>query len=357
MQDTRNDQWNDHKRARTLTSVRRILGAAFLAVLLFACATSEVPPGPGPTDAGLAGADFVTSDGTHLFMRAWMPDTPPTAVVVALHGFNDHSRAFDKVAGAPGLGPYLAERGVAVYAYDQRGFGHSEHAGLWPGRDALIRDFRAFVDVVRGLHPGLKVFALGESMGGAVLLTAMANPTPPAVDGVILVAPAVWARSTMPFYYRPALWLGAHIAPGWRPTGEGLGRMASDNIPMLRENGRDPLFIKKTRLDAIYGLVGLMDEALLVPPRIKGPVLYMYGANDQIIPAVAAERAVDNFIGGRAGFRFAYYERGWHMMLRDLGGAVPLADIAAFIADPAGALPSGAETDAFAKLKAKKNEE
>jgi alpha-beta hydrolase superfamily lysophospholipase len=156
----------------------------------------------------------------------------------------------------------------------------------------------------------------------------------------------------MPWPYRVALWLGARVAPGMRPTGRGLGRQASDNIAMLRANARDPLFIKKTRIDAIRGLVDLMDEALASPPRITTPVLYLYGAKDQIIPKAPTIQAMVAFDPDKARIARAYYPDSWHMMLRDKGAAVPLTDIAAFIADPDAPLPSEADRDALVRLSA-----
>ena len=82
--------------------------------------------------------------------------------------------------------------------------------------------------------PALPVYALGESMGGAVVLSALASDDPPEVDGVILVAPAVWSRDDMPLSYRAALWLSAHTLPWLHVSGEGLKIWPSDNIPMLR---------------------------------------------------------------------------------------------------------------------------
>ena len=41
--------------------------------------------------------------------------------------------------------------------------------------------------------------------------------------------------------------------------------------------------------------------------------------------------------------RVARYQAGFHMLLRDLQAATVLADIAAWIGDPATALPSGAD--------------
>ena len=54
-------------------------------------------------------------------------------------------------------------------------------------------------------------------MGGAVLLSALAAPQPPAIDGAILVSPAVWSRADMPALYRVALFLVAHLDAGHHP--------------------------------------------------------------------------------------------------------------------------------------------
>jgi len=44
--------------------------------------------------------------------------------------------------------------------------------------------------------------------------------------------------------------------------------------------------------------------------------------------------------GGR---RVVFYPDGYHMLLRDLQGRVVIDDIAAWVLEPAGALPSGHE--------------
>jgi alpha-beta hydrolase superfamily lysophospholipase len=266
-------------------------------------------------------------------------------VVLALHGFNDYSNAFAQ------SGPALAATGLFVYAYDQRGFGEAPHRGLWPGVEVLTGDLATAAELVTARHPGLPVYLLGESMGGAVVLAALAGPAPPQAAGVILAAPAVWARSTMPFHQRAALWLAARLFPWARFSGRGLGIQASDNIEMLRALGRDPLFIKETRTDAIYGLVNLMDAALQAAPGIEDETLLLYGAKDEVVPAeptFAFWRGLPADAAARR--RFAYYPEGWHMLLRDLQSEVVIADIAAWIRDPDAPLPSGAEAHAAAAL-------
>jgi alpha-beta hydrolase superfamily lysophospholipase len=166
-------------------------------------------------------------------------------------------------------------------------------------------------------------------MGGAVAMSAFASKEPPRADGLILVSPAVWSRGTMPLSYRVALWLTAHTLGWWTLTGEGLGVLASDNIPMLRALGRDPLVIKGTRPDTIYGLVSLMDEAYESPRNFMSvPTLFMHGGNDQVIPA-APTRDVLKAFGAKVTEKF--YPKGYHMLLRDLDGMTRWADIANWI--------------------------
>jgi acylglycerol lipase len=164
---------------------------------------------------------------------------------------------------------------------------------------------------------------------------------PPAVDGLVLVAPAVWGRSTMPLSYRVALWLGAHTLPWSTVSGRGLEIMPSDNIEMLRGLSADPLVIKETRIGTIDGLVDLMDDGLAASDQITLPVLVLYGARDEIIPKVPTRRMLAAMPEGAR--TVAVYDNGYHMLLRDLQAEIVHRDIAAWARDPGASLPSGAD--------------
>ena len=310
--------------------------AAILMVLLFAagCAPTVIPPGPPMAPPVLEADRLVTADGVSLPVRRWLPAGEPAAVIVALHGFNDYGNFF----AAPGA--FLAARGIATYAYDQRGFGEAPVRGLWSGGDAMAADLTAMTRRLRERHPGVPVHLLGASMGGAVIMVAMVGDDPPPADGIILSAPAVWGRETMPWYQRAALWLAAHTVPWLEVTGRGLKIRPSDNKEMLKALGRDPLVRHRTRVDMLHGLTDLMDAALAAAPALTGPALILYGEHDEIIP-VKPTRLMFRRLGGDQ--RLALYEKGFHMLLRDLQGETVWKDIAAWIADGAASLPSGAD--------------
>jgi len=314
------------------------LAVVFLAVLCcVGCVPLATKPGKTPVAPVLARAHFSAADGAVLPVRSWIPkDAPVKAVVVALHGFNDYSRFFS----APGQ--FLSSQGIASYAYDQRGFGNAPGRGLWAGLEAYVADLRDFTAQARLRHPGVPLFVLGESMGGAVAMVAMASPRPPDADGVILSAPAVWGRSTMPWYQRALLETLAHAAPGLSLTGEGLKIMASDNIEMLRQLGRDPLVIKATRVDAMVGLVDLMDAALADAGKLNARTLVLYGERDQVVPRQPIEQMLQA-MPGQPQTRVAFYANGYHLLLRDLQADKPWRDIAAWINDRKVAFPSGAD--------------
>lgn len=296
-----------------------------LSFLLAACAPHLEPAGPAVAEPRLNDDALVMADGAKLPLRRWFPDEPPFAIVLALHGFNDYSKAFERP------GAWLAQHGVAVYAYDQRGFGQAPHPGLWAGSKAMTDDLRAAAHLLKQRHPTTPLFLLGDSMGGAVTLAALASDNPPDCQAAILVAPAVWGRDTMIWPQRAALWLAAHTLPFVTASGKGLGRKPSDNIEMLRALGRDPLVIKQTRFDAIHGLTDLMDEALHSAPRQQKPFLLLYGGKEEIIPNEATRR----FLVGlpRTDIQETrFYPEHYHMLMRDLKPEDVYQDILNYLA-------------------------
>jgi len=312
-----------------------LLLATLLLVAVCAGCVPLVQTTEDPTRApAIEGDGFIADDGARLPLRIWHSSEPPQAVIVAVHGFNDYSKAWELPA------TWWAAHGVTTYAFDQRSFGETEARGIWPGRARMTQDLREVTALVGRRNPGKPLYLVGESMGAAVVMAAMAGPDPPRVAGIVLSAPAVWGRRNMNPFYRGSLWLAAHLMPWNRVTGEGLHIQASDNIEMLRALGRDPLVIKSTRIDAVYGLVNLMDAALAATPRITTPALVLYGVRDEVIPRRPVERMLEHWQGPH---RVALYPDGWHMLFRDLEAPVVWGDVLAWMRDRAAPLPSGEE--------------
>jgi alpha-beta hydrolase superfamily lysophospholipase len=314
---------------------------SLVCLFVAACAPHLERAGPRTAAPVLGAQHIVTGDGMRLPIRVWQAEGEPSAVVLALHGFNDYSKSFEEAA------KFWTVSGIITYAYDQRGFGAAPHPGRFATTETLTADLAAASHLLRNRHPRLPLYLLGESMGAAVIMAGIAGSDRPAIspqafDGIILAAPAVWGRKTMNPFMRAALWIGAHTIPWFRVSARGLKIRPSDNIEMLRALARDPLIIRETRIDSLYGLVNLMDAALAAAPRLQGRMLILYGANEELIPG----RSVDSLLQRlpeNSERRIAHYKTGYHMLLRDLGAAKVYRDVAAWISAPDAPLPSGAD--------------
>lgn len=317
-----------------------------LVLYLSACASTIMRPGPPTVSPQLTNTAFITADGSHLPFKQWLPDSqPPEGILIALHGFNDYSNFFESSAN------FFQKNGIASFAYDQRGFGQSPHIGFWAGTQAMTHDLKQFTRLIKQRYPEIPVYLLGESMGGAVVLVTMTQKEAPDVDGIILAAPAVWGTSTMPWYQQLALSITRYTVPWLKLSGSGLKIKPSDNTPMLRKLGKDPLIIKETRVDTIHGLTQLMTTALQRATQLQANTLILYGERDDIIPKAPTAQMLQNLpANAKTRQTVAIYENGYHMLLRDLNAAVPQEDILNWMKQPDQPLPSGADKRSLNKL-------
>jgi len=301
--------------AVALAGVAALLGAG-------ACAPVVMRAGPA-TDAPRLAADHLrVRDGATLPLAAWRPAGTARASVIALHSFGDFRLAFDE------LGPWLAQRGVATYAFDQRGFGEGPHPSLWAGAEAMVDDLVDAVAAVRAAQAaGTPLYLLGESLGGAVIIAAAARRPAPEVDGLILAAPAV--REAMPLREvgEGMVALAARTVPGNRAT------INANRDPRLAPRAAerlsgDPRVIREVRIDTYAGLIALSSQASDAAGGVTLPTLVLLGARDRAVPLVSACAAYARFAGPKAGL---YFRDAPHRLLQARDREAVFADILAWI--------------------------
>lgn len=281
---------------------------------------------------------FIADDGAKLGLTVWPAEgtDDPAYVVVGVHGMSDYAGAFHMAA------PYWAAQGVTTYAYDQRGFGRSPNKGFWPEEELMRQDLRTAVDVARKRHPNAVITVVGISMGGSVAMTAFGSDNPPKADKLILSGPGLRGWGAINPLYRFSLYTSAHMNPGWIvvPPAGLIKIEPSDNYEMLRRTWSDPNMTYENRIDAVYGLVTLMEHANDAAARLPRdiPILISYGAKDIVVPVNGVKR-ITKYL--KENVRTVYYPNGYHMLLRDLQAEKVHADYLAFMKDSAVTLPSG----------------
>ena len=300
-----------------------------IAALTAACAPRLAAEGPDMRipaierveGMGIAADRYVTRDGVRLGLAHWDAPTP-FAVIVALHGMSDYSNAFAMPA------PWWAEHGITTYAYDQRSFGRSPEPGIWPGNTILRRDLADFVGVVKARHPGLPVYVLGESMGGAVAMTAL-RPA---------IRPSGRTHSRRPGGVEPkyhAALLSCRVVGDFAhdPLVGGFGIGPEDHAQRQhpdadRDRARSSVSEEGARRRDLRP--GLADGRSLRIARAaeQSADFFLYGGNDQIIPKPPTDGVVAK-LGPNASVK--RYPQGYHMLLRDLDGGARWADIALWV--------------------------
>jgi alpha-beta hydrolase superfamily lysophospholipase len=308
----------------------------------FGCSHVQRQPAAAAIGEPVLKEDHVlTADGYRLPLRRWLPRGEIKAVVLGLHGFNDYGNSFHYLQEA------VVDAGnVAIYAYDQRGFGETKRPGIWAGQETLVNDAHTVATLLRDRYPRRPLFLMGESMGAAIVLLALANGDSPPADGAVLIAPAVWGTDAMPWYQRLGLWLAVRLMPGKYFSSETvrrLGKRATDDSEIMQELSKDPLVLKGARVDTLQGVSELMLEASRVV-SVSVPSQILYGLNDQIIPS----EPVCNWLGRLTqspptAMRVVLYPGGYHMLTRYSDRARVMADIAAWLRSPRSTLPSGYE--------------
>jgi alpha-beta hydrolase superfamily lysophospholipase len=269
-----------------------------------------------------AGA-LVTGDGEQLPLISWLPDRSPAALILGLHGYGDYRRAFDLA------GPWLAARGVALYAYDQRGFGETRARGYWAGADTLIDDCADAVRVLRAAHPEIPLVVLGESMGGAVALAGIGGGAVVGVDRLIVAAPAVRGGVPLRQLHDLALrvaslalpWLAVELRRGGRPW---LDPQESSRL------ADDPLILRQLSVGTYDGLIELTNRATAYPGSALPPTLLLYGELDRTIPRVAIDHLAARL--GDQGTLRLYPER-HHLLLHETDAQAVFTDCLAWLRD------------------------
>ncbi|KZV73349.1 alpha/beta-hydrolase [Peniophora sp. CONT] len=132
---------------------------------------------------------------TKFYTRVYTPPqpTPARAVLIYVHGF------CDQISGQYYTDDHtaMAQRGIAVLSYDQRGFGKTALGegrspdsayGNTGGAKDRMRDVEWVVKEASSRFKDLPIFLHGFSMGGALVLDFVSRPSsPPSKEGQALV--------------------------------------------------------------------------------------------------------------------------------------------------------------------------
>jgi lysophospholipase len=232
---------------------------------------------------GFADVVFWTAaDGARLALRRSRATGHARGALILLHGFGDHSGRYAEVAA------WLAERGVSVWALDQRGHGRSPgKRGHFSRFAQCVSDVAALRKLVAGEDAAPQLL-LGHSFGGTVVLRYL-ETAPERLAGAIVSSPFLAVAMAVPLWKRALARLLLDLQPALPvPTGLDVAHLSTD--PAVGQAARsDPLFHRVMTPRAYREVLQAQRAVLAEGDRIGVPLLVLLAGDDRIVSRAVSE--------------------------------------------------------------------
>ncbi|ERE66768.1 monoglyceride lipase-like protein [Cricetulus griseus] len=282
---------------------------------------------------------LVNADGQYLFCRYWKPTGTPKALIFVSHGAGEHCGRYDELA------QMLKGLGMMVFAHDHVGHGQSE------GERMVVSDFQVFVrdvlqhvDTIQKDYPGVPVFLLGHSMGGAISILAAAE-RPAHFSGMVLISPLVLANPESASTFKENLKImktpiekAAEVTMAWIPYAFHLWVLAAKVLNLVLPNmslGRidssvlsrnksevdiydsDPL-ICRAGVKVCFGiqLLNAVSRVERAMPKLTLPFLLLQGSADRLCDSKGAYLLMESSRSQDKTLKM--YEGAYHVLHKEL---------------------------------------
>jgi alpha-beta hydrolase superfamily lysophospholipase len=259
--------------------------------------------------------------GLKIFVRSWLPEGKPRALVVIVPGFNSHGGQYVDVA------TQLAARGLAVYTLDLRGRGRSDGERFYVESFAdYVADVHTVVTLAKSRLPGLKTFLLGHSAGGVVSCGYTLEHQSELAG---LVCESFAFQVPAPDFALAVIKGISHLAPHahvLRLKNEDFSR---DPAQVAALNA-DPLIAHETQPTKTVAEMVRADERLKRDfPLIKLPVFIIHGSLDKATKPSGSQLFYEKV--GSTDKTLKIYDGYFHDLLHDVGKEVVMADVQAWL--------------------------
>jgi len=252
-------------------------------------------------------------DGGRIVVHLWENDAARYIALIA-HGYGEHARRYDHVAER------LLADGAVVYAPDHQGHGRSQgERALVADTEQLSSDLELVQELARGQHPGLPVVLIGHSMGG-LIATHFAQTRGEHLSALVLSGPAIGANPAI------EMLIGMDPLPDVPIDPQVLSR----DPQVVRAYAKDPLvYHGPFKRETLQSFGRALEQIAAGGPLGPYPVLWIHGAEDQLVPIEGTRQAIEALRGDR--FEQRVYEGARHEIFNETNRDEVIDDVVAFI--------------------------
>lgn len=236
---------------------------------------------------------FTNSRGQTIFTQSWTPANPEVdlkALVILLHGLNEHSGRYAEFA------MHLNSQGYGVFGMDWIGHGGSDGLhGYVESLDHVVADTQEYLQRVRAEYPGLPCFIYGHSTGGAVALkAALHHEVLESLEGgIILTSPAVRVKPAHPVIGAVAP-LFSVLLPRYQFRGANRKLAVCRDPAALVAKYTDPLvYTGSIRVRTGTEILRLSYFLLKNLKSVNIPFLVLHGSDDQVTEPMGSQELYD----------------------------------------------------------------
>jgi alpha-beta hydrolase superfamily lysophospholipase len=248
---------------------------------------------------GNAGSHFITAgDGVGLHYLRWHSErSPPSAVVVFLHGIASHAGWFAETAAD------LNRHGVEVYGLDRRGSGRSGGPrGHLDRYERALDDVEQLVRLVAAEHPGTPVFLAASSWAAKLAVVYAARRAAP-LSGLLLLGPGLLPRVNLSPWRRVQVVAGHLVRPMARLPIPLTPELYTANPPYRDYIRADPLRLLDATTRFFWETARLDRRRRRDSARLGLPILLLQGDGDQMMDVPATRRWFERLAGDDKTYR------------------------------------------------------
>ena len=269
--------------------------------------------------------EFTAIDGLCLFYQSWVPASKEKAVIIIVHGINEHSDRYRHFAG------YLLSQDLAVETYDLRAHGRSEI----PVKPTYVNQFEEhqedldlFQEIVHDRHPDIPVFLFGHSMGGTIA-TKLVIERQLSFAGLILSCAGLKIGESTPSWLVKLSGIISRVAPKLTTRKIQPENLTRDQ-DVVEQIKADPMYYKKG-IPAKTGaeLLRSMDTIQSRAEGIQVPLLVMHGAADTVTSVAGSKSFYEKASSEDKTLKI--YEHAYHEILNEPEKEQVMQDISNWI--------------------------